>query len=313
LDKPLVTVITVTYNSARFVRDAIESVLSQEYDRIEYIIGDDCSTDETWEIIQEYRDLRIKSYRNEQNLGEYPNRNKAIDMASGLYLIFIDGDDIIFPHGIGFFVQMMEAFPQAAMAIQKNYQSNMLFPALFSPEETLRNHFYGKSNLLASSFASDFFRTSILKRWKLSTQYITGDEEIRLKMAAHYPILFVAGWVSWPRETPGQASSKIDSIKGMTEIYQYTNNILKMTNNEINQELRRDMGNAIKKRLARFAVFLILRGKLQEAGRLLHSTGFTWGNVKQFYNYKLIYNDALTGYGSTNPFRKGFLNKLQSS
>src|SRR5438105_4541179 len=100
---PLVTVITVTYNSAAYVRDAIESVLAQTYDNIEYIIGDDYSTDNTWQIIREYKDERIRAYRNEKNLGEYPNRNKAISLATGKYLIFIDGDDILYPHGIAYY------------------------------------------------------------------------------------------------------------------------------------------------------------------------------------------------------------------
>ena len=53
-NNPLVTVVTVTYNSSKYVRDAIEGVLAQSYANIEYIIADDCSTDDTWKIINEY-------------------------------------------------------------------------------------------------------------------------------------------------------------------------------------------------------------------------------------------------------------------
>ena len=92
---PLVTVITVTYNSSLYIRDAIESVLTQPYPNFEYIIADDCSTDNTWDIINEYKDSRIKKYRNETNLKEYPNRNKAVTMASGDYVVFVDGEKTV--------------------------------------------------------------------------------------------------------------------------------------------------------------------------------------------------------------------------
>jgi glycosyltransferase involved in cell wall biosynthesis len=309
MEQPLVTVITVTYNAARYVRDAIESVLAQDYSNIEYIIGDDCSTDETWQIVSGYRDPRIRAYRNETNLREYPNRNKAIGLATGKYLIFIDGDDIIFPHGIGFFVQMMEAFPEAGMAIQKNYYNNILYPALFSPEQTLRNHFYGKFDLLTSSFASDFFRTSPLQEWKLSTKYISGDEEIRLKFAMHYPVLFVAGWVSWPRETPGQASSKITAGRGLVERYQYATETLSVQNKNVEPALLEDMQAVIKKNIAKYILHFLARGKFDTIKEILSETGFTWKEIMKYSRHKPAYHDILEEYSASNPFKNGFLNK----
>ena len=76
---PLFTVATITYNSSKWVRDAIESILNSTFSDFELLISDDCSSDNTWEIIQTYQDPRITAWRNEQNLGEYANRNKFID------------------------------------------------------------------------------------------------------------------------------------------------------------------------------------------------------------------------------------------
>ena len=64
-------------------------------DNFEYIIGDDCSIDNTWEIINDFNDSRIVKYRNDTNLGEYPNRNKAVTIAKGDWILFIDGDDVM--------------------------------------------------------------------------------------------------------------------------------------------------------------------------------------------------------------------------
>jgi glycosyltransferase involved in cell wall biosynthesis len=61
---PVVTVITVTYNSGKYVRATIKSVLAQDYPNIEYIIADDCSKDNSWAIIHEFKDSRIKTFRN---------------------------------------------------------------------------------------------------------------------------------------------------------------------------------------------------------------------------------------------------------
>lgn len=208
--EPLVTVITVTYNSAKYVRDAIESVLNQTYKNIEYIIADDASTDSTWEIVNEYKDPRIISFRNEINLKEYPNRNKALGFAKGEYVVFIDGDDLIFPHGIETFVYYAKLFPEAGMIIQKGYFKNVVWPLLLPSELVLRNSYFDSVNFLTSSFASNFFRRAALEKiGGVSTEYRTGDEIIRLRIAACYSVAFIPGWLSWPRETPGQASASI--------------------------------------------------------------------------------------------------------
>ena len=206
--QPLVSVVTVTYNSAKFVRDSIESILHSNYPNIELIIGDDCSTDETWAIINQYGDHRIVKYKNENNMGEYANRNKAIDLAQGEYLIFIDGDDMIYPHGLDFLVKMLQAFPQCAMAFMWWYQREIFFPAILTPEQFYIGEYFGKS-VLGSAFTNVFFRTEVLKRvGGLSTDYQNGDDFIRYKIASSYPVLLVNDNITWWRESPDQASKR---------------------------------------------------------------------------------------------------------
>ena len=55
------------YNASKYVREAIDSVLAQTHTNFEFIIMDDCSTDDTWDIIQSYTDNRIEAYRNDEN------------------------------------------------------------------------------------------------------------------------------------------------------------------------------------------------------------------------------------------------------
>lgn len=219
-EAPLVTIITVTYNSALYVKDAIESVLAQDYENIEYIIGDDCSTDNTWSIISSYTDIRIKKYKNLKNLNEYPNRNKAINLAKGKYLIFIDGDDFIYPHAISFFVKMMEAFPNSAMAISRNYENNIIYPIELFPHETISAHYLSKA-LLSVSFVSTFFlREALCSVGGLSEKYKSGDDYIRVLISSKFRVLFINYGLTWHRETPGQASKKLTlSGVGIVENY----------------------------------------------------------------------------------------------
>ena len=92
----LVSIITPTFNSANFIEETIKSVLSQTYPNWEMIIVDDCSGDDTEEIVSQYvrEDTRIKYIRLEKNSGAAVARNKAMREAEGEYMALLDSDDI---------------------------------------------------------------------------------------------------------------------------------------------------------------------------------------------------------------------------
>lgn len=96
--KPLVSIITPSYNKGAFITDTILSVQNQSYDRWELIIVDDCSTDTSMSLVETtFKDPRIKVLRNDENKGANFCRNKGIDYARGEYIIFLDADDILIP------------------------------------------------------------------------------------------------------------------------------------------------------------------------------------------------------------------------
>lgn len=92
----LVSVIMPTYNVEQFVAEAIESILNQSYSNIEFVIVDDCSTDNTYKICEKYaqKDSRIKLLRNEKNSKIEFSLNRALKNCTGKYVIRMDGDDI---------------------------------------------------------------------------------------------------------------------------------------------------------------------------------------------------------------------------
>ncbi|MCB9203296.1 MAG: glycosyltransferase [Flavobacteriales bacterium] len=93
-----VSIVTACYNSEKYIAETIQSVLNQTYTNWEWLIVDDCSTDNSIGIINEYKDSRIKLIKQEKNLGAAYARNKAIELATGRFLTFIDSDDLWLPN-----------------------------------------------------------------------------------------------------------------------------------------------------------------------------------------------------------------------
>lgn len=93
---PEVSIITPIYNSESFIQDTIESVMTQSFSDWEMICVDDCSTDNSETIIMEYvqKDSRVQYYKLEKNQGAAKARNKAIELAKGRYIAFLDSDDL---------------------------------------------------------------------------------------------------------------------------------------------------------------------------------------------------------------------------
>lgn len=92
----LVSIITPTYNAAEYIAETIESVIAQTYSKWEMLIVNDCSKDNTAEIVQSYaaKDNRIKLINLKQNSGAAVARNTAIQNAKGRYIAFLDSDDL---------------------------------------------------------------------------------------------------------------------------------------------------------------------------------------------------------------------------
>lgn len=104
----LVSICIPAYNNEAYIRETIESVLNQSYSDLELIIVDDCSTDNTWNIINEFKDPRIKALRNQNNLGMHGNWSRALSLATGDYMKLLCGDDIIYTDCIALQVKAFE-------------------------------------------------------------------------------------------------------------------------------------------------------------------------------------------------------------
>ena len=111
-----VSVITPSYNSEKYIRQTIESVQNQTFKNWEMIVVDDCSSDNTCEIVAKMamEDDRIRLYRQKKNSGAAKARNLALELSTGRFVAYLDSDDIWIPekleHQIKFMLERKAGF-----------------------------------------------------------------------------------------------------------------------------------------------------------------------------------------------------------
>ena len=163
---PLVSIGMPVYNGERFIRQALDSLLGQNYENFELIISDNVSTDGTQEICLEYaaRDERIRYYRNENNLGALANFNRVLGLAQGPYFMWAAHDDVWEPSYISTLLRDLVSDSDAVLAfsafnnINEHGQEVRTYPYLFElPSVNLfqrlwnylmQEEYLGKANLI---------------------------------------------------------------------------------------------------------------------------------------------------------------------
>lgn len=106
--RDLVSIIMPSYNTARFLRETVASVLAQTYENWELIIVDDASTDKTDDVVAGYSDPRIRYLKNGKNCGAAVSRNWALREAKGRWIAFLDSDDLWHPEKLEKQIRFME-------------------------------------------------------------------------------------------------------------------------------------------------------------------------------------------------------------
>lgn len=144
--KPIVSIITPSYNQGRFIRETIESVLTQDYDPIEYIIIDGGSTDQSLEIIQEYGS-RL-TYLSEKDHGQSNAINKGFKMAKGSIVAWLNSDDVYEPGSVS----------KAVEEFQKNDRLGLLYGDGYIIDENSRK-------LKAFEYTQEFDYWKLVNFW----------------------------------------------------------------------------------------------------------------------------------------------------
>jgi glycosyltransferase involved in cell wall biosynthesis len=145
---PFVSVLMTAFNRSEYINEAIESVLSQTFNDYELIIVDDNSSDDTFLKAQKFAasEPRIKLFRNDFNLGQFDNRNKAASLASGEFIMYVDSDDFINNDTLFYLNTIFQQFPEASFATI-SHDKTIFIPCIMQPQEIINRHFFEKSTL----------------------------------------------------------------------------------------------------------------------------------------------------------------------
>lgn len=268
---PVVSVLMTSFNREKYIASAIESVLNSTFTNFELIIVDDGSTDRTVEIAKSFeaKDTRIRFYRNEKNLGDYHNRNKAASYARGKYLKYVDSDDLIYSYGLEVFVKGMEKHPEAALGIlSKNPIPFDPFPILLTSEQAIRQHFFGNGLLDYGPTGVIIKREVFESLGSFSGKRFVGDTECWLKIASRYPVVELPPSLTFWRRHEGQ-----EFLTGMNTIDDgYFTMTLPMLNEFFNSEVCPLTPQEKEK---------ILRKEKKARARKLVKYGLKSGNLKK--------------------------------
>lgn len=203
---PRVSVILTVYNRAEFLADAINSVLASDFEDFELVIVDDCSSDGSVEIARELAatDARIRFYRNDGNLGDYPNRRYAATLARGTYLKYVDSDDMIYPWGLGIFVRCMDRFPEAGFGLSAHSAPDRPHPLLFTPAAAYREEFHGRELFGRAPGSAIMRRDAYEQAGGFRGIRHAGDQDLWLRMGALFPVITLPPALVWDRTHDAQ-------------------------------------------------------------------------------------------------------------
>lgn len=168
MTKPAASVVMTTYNGEHYLKETLDSILTQTFTQFELIIVDDCSQDDTISIINNYSDPRIKLIQNEKNLGISCSRNKGLKLAQGEFIFACDHDDLSLPDRLKTQIAFMQSHPQVSMVAcsAKEWRDGVV--RSFYQAETrpyiLHWRLFSRCNIVHSSVC---MRASILNKYGL--------------------------------------------------------------------------------------------------------------------------------------------------
>jgi glycosyltransferase involved in cell wall biosynthesis len=249
VEKPMVTIRTSTYNHGQYIRKCIEGVLMQETDfQVEYIIGEDCSTDDTRKIVMEYAEKYpdvIRVITADYNVGAKANGQRCIRQIRGKYMALCEGDDYwTDPHKLQKQVDFLELNPECSACFHQvnRVDASGFFIAPFT--EVIQDYFVVDDVLLktrhhtSSLLMRNYAWLKVLPKW--SNQVFLGDRLLAIFLANEGPLGFINLTMSSYRLHDGgihTGSEELDLLKKYLIMYeQFFKNLT-----ELDIELRREL------------------------------------------------------------------------
>ena len=181
----MVSIVMPAYNAEKYIREAIQSVLCQTYEEWELLVIDDCSTDGTYSVVEKMSkdDDRIKLYKNQQNMGVSQSRNKAVELARGEWIAFLDSDDAWMPEKLSKQVSIAKTASDMVICYTASSfidDDGKPYDYVMEVEETISYKTLLSKNLISCS--SVMIRSSVMKQIKMPSDKMHEDYYVWLKV-----------------------------------------------------------------------------------------------------------------------------------
>lgn len=218
LSTPTVTVLIPVHNRARYIRDAIDSILAQSFADFELLIIDDASTDGSVDAVTSYRDRRLRLLCNETNLGIPGSRNRGIDEARGEFLAFLDSDDRARPERLARQVAFLRDHPDyAAVGSWIEWMSEEGKPLGRIKRKAVAAEQIAAERLFRSCLENSaaMARTAILRGYRHREHIKLGsDYDLWARIAADYKLAALPEVLTYRRQHGGRSThGQVEEIK----------------------------------------------------------------------------------------------------
>ena len=223
---PAVSVLMTAYNRERYIADAIESVLAQQFQDFELVITDNQSTDGTLAVARRYADAdpRIRVFLNERNLGQFGNRNRAAGHARADLLKYHDSDDVLYPHCLDVMVSTMQLEPTAAAALSfgRTWPGGPC-PMLLSPELAYAREFLGHGIFQCGPGGAIIRKSAFDAVGGFRDEGLHADYLLWLTLARRFPVALIPADLFWYRQHEQQeyqsGGAALDYARLNTEVW----------------------------------------------------------------------------------------------
>lgn len=187
---PKVSICVPAYNAAIYLPTTLQSILNQTFQNFEVIIADDCSTDNTQQIIQNFPDKRIRYFKNEKNLGWVANMNRCLKEAQGPYICILNADDGWRESFLKTMISVLDQNPKVGLIFSAYHIIDASGKELKLVEPYSQNRFFkGK----------DFFAADVLQNIVGSPTVMVRQECYRTAGLYDPQFLYMADWETWLR------------------------------------------------------------------------------------------------------------------
>jgi len=202
-----VSILMTSYNRERYLGAAIDSVLSQSFPDLELLVVDDVSSDRSVEVARSYqrRDSRVRVHVNEDNLGQFGNRNRAASLARAPFLKFHDSDDVMYPYCVATLLDLLQSEARAGFALSAGAAwAGGPCPMLSTPPMSYRREFLGPG-MFHCGPSGALFRTEVFRDLGgFEDRGIASDYLFWLRACRTVSVLLAPGDLFWYRIHPGQ-------------------------------------------------------------------------------------------------------------